>query len=239
MKTLISILSFVCISIIGCTTPSPESHYVTVMVDITGDKVMKYDPMNIITLLKTYPLTDGIHLRLIPISDSKYAIIQEFVLPKGEVGLLANEDIRRKQRKKLFQQFTDSLQSLQSSHNQELTQSQIFTVIVEQLILLSKEKNENKKLIVVSNLEEHSRLFSVHNASQKQVLLQNPQSVAELFKKQVEIPNNLQGIKLEIVHTPSIESEEMFSRWLEVYKIIFESKGIQVTVNRPKIIEIK
>ncbi|MCF6319233.1 MAG: hypothetical protein L3J83_08155 [Proteobacteria bacterium] len=230
MKTnYILFVSVLSILILGCEAPiEPTQHIVSVAIDQTEGNAFKQSGDFILNDLKTTPLSDGIELSLIPISDTRYNSKQSFVLNTGATGWMANDDSRRNERKYLFKRFKDSLSVLNSSET-ILERSDIFRVVTAELNALAS-KTGQRKLFVFSDLKEHSSVFSVYSPKQLRLLYRNPKAVVSIFESSVALADDLSDIIVVIVYKPTLEDEALFSGLVLLYKMILESRGAIVSV---------
>ena len=229
MKTPYNLLVNACILLVlGCEAPeAPITHYVSVAIDKTEANTTPLSSDFILNTLKNSQLADGMELALLPISDIRYSSKLVFVLDKGEVGWLANEDARRGRRNHVFKRFKDSLAVLNTTQ-QNLKRSNIYRVIVRELNSLAT-KTGKRSLIISSDLKEHS-FFSVYNATDVHSLFNTPKAVQSTFESVIPLTDHLSGITVVIVYKPSLKDDELFSRLIKLYTSILESRGATVTI---------
>lgn len=208
-----------------CNEYLPTEQHLSVIVDLTDVDSEKPSYKEVVSYLKKGHASDGLSLSLRFVSETRYAPTYQFELPIGETGLLSNEDTRRTKKKLLLRQFKDTLGGIQ---NELSPRSEIFRVVVDELNRLSTRKG-NRTLLLFSNLEEHS-FFSVYNKKSVQQLLSQPELVVEQFKSEVNLNDNLSGITLQIIYTPSLEEDRVFTAMIELYQSLLESRGVVLKV---------
>ena len=229
MKLIYKYLIMIFILILGCDGNIESiQNSLSVAIDQTEGNSYRLSSDFILNELKTIGLQDGIELSLIAISDTRYTIKQRFLLEQGETGWLANEDLRRKQRKLLFKRFKDSLVAF-NSNTKILDRSEVFRVVVTELNRLALNTG-NRKLIISSDLKEHSSIFSVYNPNGLRLLLNKPKEVVSIFESSVSLMSDLSGITIQLIHKPSLQEAELYSKLVSLYTIILESRGATVVV---------
>ena len=174
---------------------------------------------------------DGLELYLTYIAETRYGQQYHFSLKQGTAGLLSNEDQRRRKRKALLKAFADTLRVSNDAHL-ELKRSEIYLSIANALNRLShNENNINKcRIILLSDLKQHSSWFSVYRPKDLTLLKNNPEAVVELFESQSDIPNDLSGITLHIIYKPTVEDDAVFTALVNIYRKLLEPKGMQIHV---------
>ncbi len=208
-----------------CTEYFPTQQHLSVIVDLTDVDSEKPSYKEVTSYLKKGHASDGLSLSLRFVSETRYAPTYQFELPIGETGLLSNEDTRRTKRKLLLKQFKDTLEGIQKKLS---PRSEIFRVVVDELNRLST-RTGNRTLLLFSNLEEHS-FFSVYNKKDVQQLLSQPELVVEQFKSEVNLNDNLSGITLQIIYTPSLEEDRVFTAMIELYQSLLKPRGLVLKV---------
>ncbi|MFD2565904.1 hypothetical protein [Pseudotenacibaculum haliotis] len=221
---------------IGCDKHNPKTQYLSTIIDLSEEGSYKPTSKEILSYLKKGHHSDGIEISLRYVSETRYAPKYQFVLQQGEVGWLSNEDTQRRKKRLLLKQFKDTLQSTLESQ-QPLQRSEIFRLVVDELEHLSKQKGK-RTLLLVSDIKEHSSLFSMYDKGQLQKLLREPMTLVELFQDHVVIPENLSGITLHILYRPKPEEDLGFTAMVALYRSLFESRGATVKVSQVHIITL-
>lgn len=226
MKKLI----LVCIVILltGCQEYQPTNQYLSLIIDLTDKDSYQPSPKEVLSYLNKGDQSDGIELSLRYVAETRYAPKYQFSLPQGETGWLSNEDARRRKRKHLLRQFSDTLSKMNKTQN-ILPRSEIFRLVVDELTQLSKQEGK-RTLLLYSNLREHSSLVSVYDRAQYGKLLKLPKRMAEKLSGELDLPNDLSGITIRILYTPKLEDDKVFTAMVAVYKQLFEPLGAELQV---------
>lgn len=217
---------------IGCEEHIPITQHLSVIIDLTDTKNEKPKAKEIIDYLdKSHP-SDGLGITLCYVSETRYTSKYQFILQQSEVGWFSNEDTQRRKKKKLLQQFRDSL----NHHKlEESPRSEIFRLVCNELNNLSK-KSGKKKLLLYSDLKENS-FFSVYQQRDIIRLLNHQDSVMKEFLSSVYLSDDLSNISLQIIYSPNLEEDKMFTAMVELYQSIFEKRGVQIyTSNEKKVV---
>ncbi|QTE21080.1 hypothetical protein [Polaribacter cellanae] len=227
MRTFLSII-ILGIFLTGCEESiPPQQAHISILIDRTEVDGHKPHSDELIQQIKPQSPESGVTITLQSISDITYNPKQTFVLPEATLGWMGNEDQRRKNIKKFYKQFGDSIEA----SNQKVTsfnRSEIYRSLVEELNRLSPISG-TKKVLLFSDLKEHS-FFSVYNKQHLRLLEKSPEQVARLFIKQATPATDLKGIELAILYQPTLEDARFFSQLLSVYKSILEPKGVKIIV---------
>lgn len=204
----------------------PQEHHTVVLIDRTEIDGYKPSATELIQQIKPQSTEAGVRITLRSISDITYNSKQTFELPKATLGWMGNEDQRRKNIKKFYKQFGDSIEtSNQKEHR--FSRSEIYRSLIEELNQLAKVSG-TKKVLLFSDLKEHS-FFSVYNKQHLDLLEKHPKKVQKLFEQAIPV-DDLKGIELHILYQPTLEDAHLFSQLLAIYKKILEPKGVTITV---------
>lgn len=135
-------------------------------------------------------------------------------------------------RKHLINAFYDSVNHAIDVANsvsdtfQELSNSEVYRIIVSELELLSKRKTDRSYLLVYSDLRERSGLWDSYenpNAS--------PQDIASAMATQCSFPTDLDHVTVFLLFQPmTIEEDKSFRQMQEAYKILLTQGGAKVIV---------
>jgi len=217
-----------------CEGYIPSTQALSVIIDATDGENRDARFKHISSHLYKGHSSDGISISLRYVSETRYAPSYEFELPIGDVGLLSNEDARRRKRRMLLSQFKDTLENTKRGLS---SQSEIFRLVVDEANKLSKISGR-RSILLFSDLKEHS-FFSVYKREDLQKLLTSPELVVQEFTDEVSLNENLSGIAIYIVHTPSLEDDKVFTAMIGVYRTILESRGATLVTTRTKRVQIK
>ncbi|WP_299213548.1 hypothetical protein [uncultured Dokdonia sp.] len=226
MKTII--LLFAVTFFIGCSDSEQlQTRTFSFLIDRTEDAVTPPTADYLLKRLPKHSPNDALELCYSIIGDTPYATSQCFVLGKGETGILANEDTRRKENRLLYKQFSDSL-AMQNKREYSFERSDIFRTVVTELEKLSK-KEGNRELWLFSDLKEHS-FFSVYDPQSQAQLFKNLEKAAKLFEREIDTDTDFSGINIRIVHRPSVRDAKLFSQMVLLYRKVLEPEGINIHV---------
>ena len=227
MKNILKLI--VLLLFLGCEQQTPVTQHLSVIIDLTDTKNEKPKAKEIIDYLdKSHP-SDGLGISLCYVSETRYTPKYQFILQQSEVGWLSNEDTQRRKKKKLLQQFKDTL----NHHKlEESPRSEIFRLVCNELNNLSK-KSGKKKLLLYSDLKENS-FFSVYQQWDVIRLLNHQDSVMKEFLSNVNLPDDLSNISLQIIYSPNLEEDKVFTAMVELYQSIFEQRGVQIDISNEK-----
>lgn len=206
--------------------PTPINNTLSVIVDRT-EETQEVTSSYLLKFLEPQNIYDGIEISLLNISDTKYNDRQSFEIGQGKTGMLSNEDQRRKRIRLLKKQFDKQLKA-SNQKTYDYQRSDIFRVFAKELNRLSK-LDGNRSLVLISDLKEHSPVFSVYGKG-KQQLFNHLDDVKKVFESSINIEDNLQGITIYIMYQPNVSDAELFSQLITLYKSIVESRGATVIV---------
>ena len=225
IRTYLGVL-LICLS---CEEHIPTTQHLSVIVDLTDVQNNPPNANDVLSYVSKCHPSDGLAINLRYVSETRYTPKYRFVLQESEVGWLSNEDMQRRKRKKLLQQFTDTLKGNQL---QESKRSEIFRLVCDEIISLS-EKEGSKQLILFSDLKEHS-FFSVYQKRDVANLLYQRDAVKRQFLSKVNLPEDLSGIKLHIVYNPNLEEDTVFTAMLGLYRAVLECRGVELFISNEK-----
>ncbi|MFN8266483.1 MAG: hypothetical protein U0T31_00615 [Chitinophagales bacterium] len=162
------------------------------------------------------------------LSNFQYNNVQEKELPFA-FFLVSNP----KKRKKDIQQFKTELDSaLQSIYDIDSgrTRSSIYEPIVRTLNAVSQSKAHKKILIVQSDLQENTQIFSVYRESDYLLLQRNREQIIERFTKVLAL-QNIQDIEVYLIYQPKSDADnDRFILMANLFKEILEQKGAIVHI---------
>lgn len=234
MKTLIAIITIlVCCSCEEQT--AAHFSYETLLVDITDLEDSIHSSM-----LDPYGLVDGndgICLSLGYITSIYNNPKQTICLDSFSDGMMANvidrnNDVREynEERAALF----ESIDSITYEH----AESHVLRSVIRELNALSqKPPSTEKRLVVFSNLFENTSVYSVFTWEGEHAL-DDLEVLAEFFLQTYDIPDDLNGITLEIRYTPTRHTEALHNKLVDLYRILFEPRGVNIITHHEQITHI-
>lgn len=215
-----------------CEEHQPTTQHISVLVDLTDANSYQPHADEIFSYLEQGHSSNGLALTLRYVAETRYAPSHQFQLATGEVGFLSNEDTRRRKRKRLLTQFKDTLTNYKIGLS---PRSEVFRLVVDELTIFSQEKGK-RSLLLFSDLKEHS-FYSVYKKQDVQELLLHPKRIQERFENATVIPDNLTGIAIHIIYTPSLKEDRVFTAMVDLYKKVFESRGATIQITRSQIVK--
>jgi len=227
MKTILKIL-LICV-VIGCEEHIPQTQQISAIIDLTDADNIPPSAKDIVNYLDKSPPSDGLGISLRYVSETRYTPKFQFILQQSSVGWLSNEDVQRRKKKKLLQQFKDTLERHQTAQS---PRSEIFRLVCNELTDLSK-KDGKKKLLLFSDLKENS-FFSVYHQNDVYQLLNQREKVVANFLTNVYLPEDLSGISLHIIYSPNLQEDKVFTAMINLYQSIFEKRGVTLYISNEK-----
>ncbi len=241
MKQFIGILfSWVVLS--SCTNrlkQQPNIIYVTAVVDITDHRQVYPTAESILPLfsLNTEENSEAT-FRICPVTDRELNPDIEFHLPNGIETEKSNSYDDPDFRKKVIVQFFSSIRKTITEFNTKVksdtsvAHSECFKCISNELQNLVQHKSNKGVLVVYSDLQENSAIFTCYNRSNQKLLISNPENIAGVFEKTDLLPKDLKNITVSFVYNPvSREDDIHFMAMLKVYKKLLISRGAKVSVS--------
>ena len=206
---------------------SKRTQFLSVIIDRTGIPVQP-EASYVLKYLYQGELFDGIAISLTEITDTQYNPQWNFQLEAESSGLLSNEDQRRKRVRLLKKKFSDRLvRSNEKTYDYQ--RSAILNVVAKELKHLANT-SEKGRILLFSDLREHSSLLSTYHSKTLLQLLRNPKVIQEYLEKQLALPKDLSGIELHLLYQPSLEEAELFSDLVKLYRLMLEPKGVKIIV---------
>ena len=227
------ILTLALTVLFACNPAQPKNHHVIVVVDITNSIDILPTKAELINHIQPYLLEpkDGIEIGIVYVTDVHRNTKKVLSLPTGSTDIFATE-LDRKIQTNAFEKQLDTLFQSIVTVKIGYDKSQIFKAINRELTYLSKQEvSGTKQLIVYSDLQENSSLFSVHTKHNTSWKLPTPE-LAEFIQQEISIPFSLQGVGMNIIHTQTQEAEVIFDKMLEVYQHIYEPVGLKIIADQ-------
>lgn len=215
-----------------CEEYQPTNQHLSVLVDLTDADSYQPNADEILSHISQGHSSDGLNITLRYVTETRYVPSHQFQLTTGAVGFLSNEDTRRRKRKRLLTQFKDTLTNYKSGLS---PRSEIFRLVVDELSKLSKLKGK-RSVLLFADLKEHS-FYSVYEKQDVQELLFHPKRTQKRFENATVIPNDLKGIELHIIYTPSLKEDQVFTAMINLYRNVFESRGATIQITRSQIVK--
>lgn len=201
---------------------------ISVFVDVTD--IQK----NPITAQEITDLADMEHrrwcsytVRLQTLSNYEYTSIGKVELPDAFVAF-SNPYQRKKQVKTFSATLEKELDSLYQTTTTK-PHSALYEPIIREANRISHLKG--KRLIIIhSDLQEHSDIFSVYNKLDYALLKKNPNEVVKRLTQHIQ-PINLKGIDVYFIYEPKDEDDnKRFLMMVHVFQTILESHNATVHI---------
>ncbi len=167
-----------------------------------------------------------ISIRQRELSDIRHGHISESHLAPGQSNAMTEQ--QRKLHVKRFLKDTEALLKQKPSQATK-EQSYLYYGIASELNELSRNNAIHKVAIIVSDLLENTPAFSIYRTHDRQLLLEQPDSVIRLFQRELPL-EDLSGIKVHIVYQATPEDHELFTAMSRLYETMFSRKGARVQV---------
>jgi|GEM_PF-708180 hypothetical protein len=211
--------------------PENNSEAMSVLLDKT-DEMSKPKSDDI---LKLYNISDdkkydGFLLRCRPISDVSLEPVEQFQV-KPETWINA-DDVERVQEIKEFQtSFSQWYVGANKPINKPKTHSVIYRTLADEANRMADLKTVKvRKILVCSDLAEHSNDLDLYNPRDIQLVQNKPQLVIDRFEKLVPI-KSLKGITVYFVfHPQNYNQQQQYDIASKFFKMLLEEKGAVVIV---------
>ncbi len=217
----------------------PDSIYITAEVDITDHRQVYPDAESILPLFNfNVEENSDATFRLSSVTDRELNPNTELYLPNGIETEKSNSDDDPDFRKKVIVQFFTLVRKAVKEFNAKVEgdtsvpHSECFKSIANELQNLVQHKSTKGILLVYSDLQENSSLFSCYSKPGQKILQPFPEKVAAIFEKTFLLPQQLNNITVSFIYDPvSREDDFRFMTMVNVYKRLLIPRGAKVTVS--------
>jgi hypothetical protein len=168
----------------------------------------------------------AVSIRQRELSNIRHGHISECSLVPGQPNKMTEQ--QRKLQVKGFLKDTETMLK-QKSLGTAKEQSYLYYGIASELNELSKSNAIHKVAIIASDLLENTPVFSIYRPLDRQLLLQKPDSVIELFQQELPL-QDLSGITVHIVYQATPSDHELFTAMSKLYVSMLRGKGAKVQV---------
>jgi hypothetical protein len=218
--------------------PAPQSAAITVITDQTDPHALAPVPEPILAL---YGFGEGkdkeAFFRLCAITDKKLNPVKELHLPDGTTTQKKNTLDQPLYRERCIQMFYTSVRlalsdsTVRKQATSSLGHSEVFYTVSHELSLLAKRTGDRKVLLVFSDLQENSDLFTCYRQTSMALLRTSPDSIAAIFERTGTLPHDLTGITVFCAFAPeSREADNNYMAMVSVYKKLLEKRGARIIV---------
>lgn len=109
--------------------------------------------------------------------------------------------------------------------------SECFRSIIAELLRLQQYPATKRVLFVYSDLQECSAIFNAYDKASRELLLSNPEKVAQLFEKTGVLPDALLNTTMHVIYTPTSRADDaLFRGMCNVYDQLLSKRGITLNV---------
>jgi hypothetical protein len=144
--------------------------------------------------------------------------------------LLGNLNDRNRELEQFWNCYESAWKLLNDSVGRE--SSTVYQPIVRELNRLAKSTATSRKLLVFSDLNENSSVFSVHTKKDFDLLKKDPNAVLEKLSQKGKLPPSLTGIEVFFVYHPkNPEDDERFSLMANLFSDALTMRGAKVTIS--------
>lgn len=171
----------------------------------------------------------------------RYTAITDLVLNSSRTYYLPDDSVTERFNKRgdvhfrdrIVQSFYDSVKqcivTINLFHGASRPSSQCFLSILSEVEALSTLPVTYRVALVYSDIQELSSLYDCYK--NKRVVLNYPEKVAQYIEEQVDLPTTFDKTDLVFLFQPQNSSqEEAFLAMVEVYRLIFEKRGVTIHV---------
>lgn len=229
----ISVIGLIVLSVIAVQYISKEQPVeldMTIMMDLTEESFLSTPEKD---LLKPFPDSNqifwqGYHFRLVGISSVSYTPAYEAEI-KPEHWYTGEVLKRKKMIRAFYEDFDLDFHKL-SKADRGHENSVIVTPLERELTRLAQSKAIHRRLMVYSDLMEHSSLISFYEKSTLDLMQSDPDSLWKKLQKK-EWPD-LTGIEVMFIHQPrNHEENDRFAIVSEFLKNELEKHGAKISIS--------
>jgi len=177
------------------------------------------------------------HFRLVLISDKKLNPVEEINIEDGTTTEKKNENEETDYRDGLVGSFYDEVRNSVSDFHKHyvpiapLKHSECFATIASELELLAGTKATQRTLIIFSDLQENTDVFSCYTPLGQKLLKDKPENVAKLLLQRHPLPDNLIGVTVYFVYNPmNMDQDIMFGEMVAIYKQLLHGRGTRIVI---------
>jgi hypothetical protein len=232
------LFAIVLLYLISCTTSTqkqadlPSSCVVSVVTDITDKQLLQPAANPLLQLFRCNANPNiACDFRIRTISDKILTPISTYRLPAGATTEKQNKDDDPQFREKNILAFYDHVSRIIREFNQpidssqSLNNSECLQTISNELTQLTTDKSKLKYLIIFSDLNENSDLYSVYANS---VI---PNEIEHIIIKNGLFPKQLKDITVIFVFKPRNRQEDkQYNKIVAIYKKVIEQRGGKVFI---------
>lgn len=160
------------------------------------------------------------------LTDVRYGTMSNSHLPPGAPNTITEQQ-RKVVVKRFLKQTEEMISKEMSSSKKE--QSHLYYGIAEELNQMSHSLALHKVILISSNLLENTKAFSVYQSNGRKILVENPDSVIQIFNRVLPL-EDLSGIAVYIIYSATPDDHELFVAMSSLYKTMLTKKGARVSI---------
>ena len=180
--------------------------------------------------------TEGF-FRICTVTDMHLNPAIEYHLPAGSMTEKDNTLDDPHYREKVVLTFYQAIRQAISHFNAKchldssLDHSEVFSSVAGELQLMKTKTAGNNVLLVYSDLQENSDLFTCYTKPNQELMVKKPDKIIELFNASNLLPDSLKGFNIMFIYQPSTrQQDQQFEAMIRVYRKMLESRGATVKV---------
>jgi hypothetical protein len=233
-RFIISILAL-SVAIMGATyyTYSVSSTDVRLLIDETDPQISQPEAHQILEIFGLGTNAwNGAYFEARSITDIDYTKAYSVSIPAVSfLDRQLSNDIARRKSVEDFSKGTVAILDTLKKDSIGKRHSSVYRVIVTELNDVATENLASRKIVLVySDLRENSSVLNLYDSNTLTLLKTNPDSIANIFQKQVAI-GNLTGVEVFLVYEPSQYIDNESYRLISgLYQNMLEGKGAKVTI---------
>lgn len=225
MKTLFTYLA-IPILLFCCAEEKPRS----IVVSVLSDKTDSIIPLPKFQQIRHF-FDDGLYdkgNRVFCFGTITNTLLNASYRSELKSSSILDNTLQRKSETEQFYKAIDELLQQQGSDRKMYRNSSILIPLVAHLEELKQSTEDDKIVLLYSDILEASDLFNVYKDSY--TLLHNPKKVIDHLKSQVSVPE-LKGISLYIIYYPmDMEDDRLFNAMVRVYRKLFKDSGLDINI---------
>lgn len=229
-------VGFVLLSLSSCSTNVSKSYQTTecsILIDVTSSYMASLKHISSDELIKLYQLDTktsnaGIYRQAF-LTETFLNYTYQYNL-KGVSSFLMSNSFDREEEIKIFKEkIATSIAEIQQVKKNRPSSS-VYVPICRELIRLSSSDSERKILLAYTDLKENSDYLSFFSKKSLGDLVNHPEKIENYLQREMELPKDLTGIEMFIIHEPEDNDNFIFKRLSRIYKTMIEKRGGKVYI---------
>lgn len=178
---------------------------------------------------------NGIKVTFSTITSNTFNPVYQVEMERGKSFFQGSKSSDRIKQREFFQ---DSLRSAFQTVLDEPVgrkESEIYASICSSLHELKASSSKKKKLIILSDLLEHTPVISFYAyRDNTEAFKNNWNRIEEILEQNCSIPD-LEGIDIQVIHLPDESTDHLFIMVLDFWKLFFEEHGAASFTHYPNV----